>query len=682
MLEQTKLGHDFVSHSNLYNFNTSYNVYHQYIYNDVVNARGVDEFASMSGYLDSHSECVLAYRISFNLQASFDGRYIIFIPKNSVVSHGYFWLQMLDNGSVMYITPCINLPSGVLEVVETLIMSPLNMIPISIPDMTPRAARDDFLWDCHIRKQFNLTLDEYITDIIDYLIAAQDVIMDNGKHTFTAPDHSHDSSSAPPQMHGDVEQYDTDVVVDIYFPKKQFGHMTLQSFNFEFIGPSRAPVHLDSVDKLCQVASVIKSTGVPNYKGARIPLHTPLNIPHWDFYLQDYPDKRLCHYLRFGFPLGLEGSAGAKLCNTHIKNHSSAIQYPEAVNTFIKDELAEGAMLGPFSSPPRGLHCSPMLTREKDGGKRRVVLDLSFPRGTSVNDFAHSGCYDNVAYKLKFPSTDDICNAVMQCSDPYISKIDISRAFRHMHIDPLDAIKLGIHWEGAYYVDIRCAFGFLHGSGMYQLISDLLRHIMAQRGFTMFPYLDDYVIVSEREDSLVAFHYLRKVLSELNLPINPKKICPPGKVMTCLGIDFDLVSFSLAIAQDKIVEICTLIEEVMNKKALTRTKFQSLTGKLLYIHRCVKPARIFINRTLALFRQNKGKKRIYLTSDFYADMQWFMAFLEKFNGTTIFKKAFLDFNEVYIDACLEVSGEFGIAEYTHPQFLPLLKLTTSHTSKC
>ena len=109
MLEQTKLGHDSVSHSNLYNFNTSYNDYHKYIYNDVVNACGVDKFVFMSGYLDSHSECVLGYRISFNLQASFDGRYVIFIPQNSDVSHGYFWLQMLGDGSIMYIIPCINL---------------------------------------------------------------------------------------------------------------------------------------------------------------------------------------------------------------------------------------------------------------------------------------------------------------------------------------------------------------------------------------------------------------------------------------------------------------------------------------------------------------------------------------------------------------------------------------------
>ena len=44
-------------------------------------------------------------------------------------------------------------------------------------------------------------------------------------------------------------------------------------------------------------------------------------------------------------------------------------------------------MLGPFkNSPIENLHVSPFLTHDKPGSShRRVIVDLSFPHGYSVN---------------------------------------------------------------------------------------------------------------------------------------------------------------------------------------------------------------------------------------------------------------------------------------------------------
>ena len=42
-------------------------------------------------------------------------------------------------------------------------------------------------------------------------------------------------------------------------------------------------------------------------------------------------------------------------------------------------------------------------------------------------------------------------------------KIDISRAFRHIRIDPKDIDLLGIQHNDAY-IDASLAFGFYHGS--------------------------------------------------------------------------------------------------------------------------------------------------------------------------------------------------------------------------
>ena len=95
--------------------------------------------------------------------------------------------------------------------------------------------------------------------------------------------------------------------------------------------------------------------------------------------------------------------------------------------------------------------------------------------------------------------------------------------------------------------------------------------------------------------------------------------------------------------------------QIKDKKYLTKRGFQTLLGKLLYLHKCVRPSRIFINRML--FRDNHGAKRIPLTEEFHRDLQWFLIFLPKFNGVTYIDKPEIQDNiTLYIDACLTGLG--------------------------
>ena len=45
----------------------------------------------------------------------------------------------------------------------------------------------------------------------------------------------------------------------------------------------------------------------------------------------------------------------------------------------------------------------------------------------------------------------------------------------------------------------------------------------------------------------------------------------------------------------------------------SRRQLQSILGLLLYVHKCVKPARIFLNRMLELLRASNGRQKILLT---------------------------------------------------------------------
>ena len=49
-----------------------------------------------------------------------------------------------------------------------------------------------------------------------------------------------------------------------------------------------------------------------------------------------------------------------------------------------------------------------------------------------------------------------------------IFKIDISRAFRHVRIDPGDIDLLGLRFRDQYYADLALPFGFHLGSIFFQ----------------------------------------------------------------------------------------------------------------------------------------------------------------------------------------------------------------------
>ena len=76
-------------------------------------------------------------------------------------------------------------------------------------------------------------------------------------------------------------------------------------------------------------------------------------------------------------------------------NHSSAVDYPSDVDAYIKEETEFNAILGPFhQNPIKGGHCSPFMTRHKPNSDRhRVIIDLSWPQGVSVNSGINKNTY-------------------------------------------------------------------------------------------------------------------------------------------------------------------------------------------------------------------------------------------------------------------------------------------------
>ena len=94
------------------------------------------------------------------------------------------------------------------------------------------------------------------------------------------------------------------------------------------------------------------------------------------------------------------------------------------------------------------MHTSPFMSREKsDSDKRRAMVDLSWPKGFAINDAVNPDTYVGVDFALTLPTIDYITKAVKKFGRGcYMSKIDVSCAFKHIPIDPKDIHHLGLHW--------------------------------------------------------------------------------------------------------------------------------------------------------------------------------------------------------------------------------------------
>ena len=87
----------------------------------------------------------------------------------------------------------------------------------------------------------------------------------------------------------------------------------------------------------------------------------------------------------------------------------------------------------------------------------------------------------------------------------------------------------------------------------------------------------------------------------------------------------------------------------------------------MFIHKCVRPTRYFVNRLLEALK-NLESKHIKVTVDMRKNIAWFREFLLVFNGTASYSHDMTEYAETLeIDACLmHVGGVWKNAVYSAP----------------
>ena len=299
--------------------------------------------------------------------------------------------------------------------------------------------------------------------------------------------------------------------------------------------------------------------------GAKIPVKSQWNLELLESLLRGYSDKQVVDWLRYGWPVSRPPNWPDPIGT--FANHGTAVNFPEDVEKYINKELDRGAISGPFDQIPFNtsrVGVSPLSTRpKKDSTERRILMDLSWPPGQSVNDGIGKDQFMGMKAKLSFPTVDAIAHRIVELGQEEqvcLFKIDLSGYFRQLPLDPADYSLLCFTWKGKIYFDVVSPMGLRSAPYFAQRTSDAVRYIHNQAGYFLFNYIDDLIGVEKISVIQHSFRLLRKTLKEIGLKEAENKRVEPTQVLNCVGTLVNTKDHTLSMLPERKQE---LVEELV-----------------------------------------------------------------------------------------------------------------------
>ena len=372
-----------------------------------------------------------------------------------------------------------------------------------------------------------------------------------------------------------------------------------------------------------------------NFKPLPPTAFTPVNVAELSKELVNYPDKLFVDNLINCFTEGFRiGFSGPEFSND-VYNLKSADSFESVITDAITNELMENRIAGPFASPPlANFRTSPIgVVPKKEPNKFRMIMDLSSPKGQSVND----GISDDEA-SVKFNSFDDAVRLVAQLGQgALLAKLDIKSAFRICPVHPADWHLLGFTFRGFYFVDLCLPFGLRSSVNRFTLLASTLLWIL-QNNYNIVHsthYLDDYFLAAPANSNMceVRMRITREVFARLGIPLAPEKIEGPTSRLTFLGIEIDSETMSLRLPQDKLDDRLGIIDAWSRRRKCQKRELLSLVGKLAFASKVVPSGRIFLRRLIDLsMTVKKLSHHISINYEAREDIRWWAEFLPHWNG--------------------------------------------------
>ena len=390
---------------------------------------------------------------------------------------------------------------------------------------------------------------------------------------------------------------------------------------------------------------------------------SPINFEALCDWMSKYPRIEDGFFLikgfKEGFAIPYEGPR--EECFAH--NHKSAMSNPHEIKKKLYKEVSLGRVAGPFHECPiTDLRVSPLgLVPKSEPGEFRMIFDLSFPFGHSVN----AGISQEDA-SVQYTRFDEIIRLVREEGQgSYLFKLDIKSAFRLIPIHPRDFQLLGMFHNGEFFIDKCLPFGLSVSCAIFEKFSTFLEWALRQATGSdqIIHYLDDFCGgCKDQREAQNMLDISLALFSKLGVPIAEEKVEGPVTSLKFLGLEVDTVNMLVKLPPDKLSKLKEIVNNFVSK-GLVKVRLrelQSVIGSLSFACKAIVPGRAFLRRLIdATSGVRRPFHRIRVTKGMLEDLMVWQTFLSDFNGASMMIPA----NIRHVDLFTDASGASGFGAY-------------------
>ena len=372
----------------------------------------------------------------------------------------------------------------------------------------------------------------------------------------------------------------------------------------------------------------------------------------WASHLTAHPDPTFAQYLlrglQAGFRIGPQGRGAPRQAKRNLR---SAYEHPEVIDGYLTREVQLGRVVrlpraSALSLP--NLRISPfgVIPKRNRPNKWRLIVDLSSPEGSSVNDELDRGLCS-----IKYASIDDAVAIIRRLgTGALLAKVDLREAYRVVPVHPEDRPRLGMQWKGDVYLDAALPFGLRSAPKIFSALADGLLWILQSQGMEeSLHYLDDFLLLGPPASPKCAeaLRTLLAICGQLGVPVAEEKTEGPLTTLTFLGIEIDTASLQLRLPQEKLQRLAALLNEWMRggptptpRRSGTKRDLLSLIGLLNHAASVVKPGRTFLRSLIDASTSVRAlDHHVHLPARARADIAWWYTFLQSWNGVSLLPAA-------------------------------------------
>jgi hypothetical protein len=316
---------------------------------------------------------------------------------------------------------------------------------------------------------------------------------------------------------------------------------------------------------------------------------------------------RVIRNIENGADIGCKGAAREP---SRSSNAASAYQYGPQVTDAIAEWVHKGYAFGPVvaAQVPAAAKVSGIMVRPKPNGSVRVILNLSAPKGRSVNDGID---------KSEFPAVMSSTAAWLAVLDKagrgcLMTKTDWASAYKHIHVREADTDLQWFSWGGRFFKELCLIFGGVSSAGLFddaaKLVLDLVCRRAAFPAHMVCQHLDDVCAAAAAgSDTLQRFDAaFQEIAAAVGVELAPRddhdKSFGPCTAGVVFGVHYDTVAWTWAIPEEKLARTCGLIEMAVEQGSLSAKDMRSLAGKLIHVKPLVPGGRFNMDKIMQAYK--------------------------------------------------------------------------------